>query len=387
MSSQSAQTATHARLSSRWTKLVSGWPWAVASTIVVGFIAVVLWRIYAPSPDVWTDDAYVGVHYATIAPRVPGQVTSVRVDDNDTVKAGQVLAELDDRDFQVALEQAQAQVAAAHASIENIDAQLVVQQAQIAANQAQVDQAQAALVFAQQQAARYEHLEQTGAGTVENAQQYTSQLHQQQAALASAQATLKLAQRQVEALKAQHNSAVASLGQAEAQRDQAKLNLSYTKILAPVDGMIAQRSVQVGNYVSVGAPLMAVVPLSEVYIEANYREVQLAHVRAGQRARIHVDTYNIDLEGKVVDVPAASGTTVATLQPDNATGNFTKIVQRLPIKIALAPNQPTARLLRVGLSVEATIETGLADVAAASGGRATSPFVLGFGSRPDILTK
>ena len=356
MPSHPAQTATHARRSLRWTKLVSRLPWVVASTVVLGFVAVVLWRIYAPSPDVWTDDAYVSVHYATIAPRVPGQVTLVRVDDNDTVKAGQVLAELDDRDFQVALEQAQAQVAAAQASIANIDAQLDVQQAQIAANQAQVDQAQAALVFAQQQAARYAYLEKTRADTVQNAQQFTSQLHQKQAALASAQATLKLAQRQVEALRAQRKSAVASLGQAEAQRDQAKLNLSYTKILAPVEGMIAQRSVQVGNYVSVGAALMAVVPLSEVYIEANYREVQLGHVRAGQRARIHVDAYNIDLDGKVVDVPAASGTTFATLQPDNATGNFTKIVQRLPIKIVLAPNQPTARLLRVGLSVEATIQ-------------------------------
>ena len=364
--SQPAETATHAGRSSRWTKLMSRLPWAVASIVVLGFIAVVLWRIYAPSPDVWTDDAYVRVHHATIAPRVPGQVTSVRVDDNDTVKAGQVLAELDDRDFQVALEQAQAQVAAAHASIENIDAQLRVQQAQIAANQAQVDQAQAALVFAQQQAKRYQDLAKTGSGTVQNAQQWTSQQQQREAALESARASLKLAQRQVEALKAQRNSAVASLGQAEAQRDQAKLNLSYTKILAPVDGMIAERSVQVGNYVNVGAALMAVVPLSEVYIEANYREVQLGHVRAGQRARIHVDAYNIDLEGKVVDVPAASGTTFATLQPDNATGNFTKIVQRLPIKIVLAPHQPTARLLRVGLSVEATIETKLADVVAAS---------------------
>jgi membrane fusion protein, multidrug efflux system len=356
ISSEPAKTATHARRSSRWTKLVSRLPWVIASTVVLGFVAVVLWRIYAPSPDVWTDDAYVSVHYATIAPRVPGQVTLVRVDDNDRVKAGQVLAELDDRDFSVALEQAQAQVAAAQASIANIDAQLDVQQAQIAANQAQVDQAQAALVFAQQQAARYAYLEKTRADTVQNAQQFTSQLHQQQAALASAQATLKLAQRQVEALRAQRKSAVASLGQAEAQRDQAKLNLSYTKILAPVDGMIAQRSVQVGNYVSVGGALMAVVPLSEVYIEANYREVQLGYVQAGQRARIHVDAYNIDLDGKVVDVPAASGTTFATLQPDNATGNFTKIVQRLPIKIVLAPNQPTARLLRVGLSVEATIQ-------------------------------
>jgi membrane fusion protein, multidrug efflux system len=154
---------------------------SLASTVVLSFIAVVLWRIFAPSPDISTDDAYVSVHYATIAPRVPGQVTSVRVDDNDRVKAGQVLAELDDRDYRVALEQAQAQVAAAHASIENIDAQLDVQESQIAANQAQ-----AALVFAQQQAARYEYLEKTRADTVQNAQQYTSQLHQQQAALASA---------------------------------------------------------------------------------------------------------------------------------------------------------------------------------------------------------
>jgi membrane fusion protein (multidrug efflux system) len=287
---------------------------------------------------------------------VPGQVTSVKVDDNDTVEAGQVLAELDDRDFRVALEQAQAQVAAARASVYSVDAQMSVQQAQINANQAQVDQAQANLELARVTWDRDRPLVQEGWATAQQGTTDVQNLKAQQAAVESAQATLKLAQRQVEALKAQRDSAVASLGQAEAQRDQAKLNLSYTKILAPVDGMIAQRSVQVGNYVSVGAAVMAMVPLSEVYIEANYREVQLGHVRAGQRARIHVDAYNIDLEGKVVDVPAASGTTFATLQPDNATGNFTKIVQRLPIKIVLAPNQPTARLLRVGLSVEAIIQ-------------------------------
>jgi membrane fusion protein (multidrug efflux system) len=333
-------------------------PWAIVSTVAVGFISVVLWDIYAPTPDVWTDDAYVRAHYATIAPRVPGQVTSVRVDDNDVVKVGQILGEIDERDFRVALEQALAQVASREAGIQNVDAQITVQEAQIDADQAQVVQAQAALVFAEQQAARYKDLAKTGAGSVQNAQQYGSQLLQQRAALDSAQAQLKVAQRQIESLKAQLENAVAALAQAKAQRDQAQLNLSYTKILAPVDGMIAQRSVQLGNYVIAGAALMAVVPLSDVYVEANYREVQLRNVRAGQRARIHVDAYNIDLEGKVVDVPAASGKTFATLQPDNATGNFTKIVQRLPIKIVLAPNQPLARLLRVGLSVEATIDTG-----------------------------
>ena len=154
-----------------------------------------------------TDDAFIAARQSSLAPKVSGYITAVPVTDNQHVAAGDVIARIDDRDYRIALDQAEAQVAAAQASIENIDAQLDVQQAQISANQAQVDQTQAALVFAQQQAARYEHLEQTGYGTVQNAQQYTSQLHQQQAALQSAQATLKLAQRQIEALKAQHNSA------------------------------------------------------------------------------------------------------------------------------------------------------------------------------------
>ena len=150
---------------------------------------------------------------------VSGYITAVPVTDNQHVAAGRVIARIDDRDYRVALDQAEAQVAAAQASIENIDAQLGVQEAQINANQAQVDQAQAVLVFAQQRAERYQHLEQTGYGTVQNAQQYTSQLHQQQAALQSAQATLNLAQRQLGGLKAQRESAVASFAQAQAQRD------------------------------------------------------------------------------------------------------------------------------------------------------------------------
>ena len=148
-----------------------------------------------------------------------------------------------------------------------------------------------------------------------------------------------------------------ALGKLKRSATRQKLNLSYTKILAPVDGMITQRGVQVGNYVSVGAALMAMVPLSEVYIEANYREVQLGHVQAGQRARIHVDAYNIDLDGKVLDVPAASGTTFATLQPENATGNFTKIVQRLPVRIRVPKDVARQNLLRAGMSVYATVDT------------------------------
>src|SRR5262249_13647574 len=160
-----------------------------------------------------TDDAFIAARQSALAPKVSGYITAVPVTDNQHVAAGDVIARIDDRDYRIALDQAEAQVAAAQASIENIDAQLQVQQAQISANQAQVDQAQAALVFAEQQAKRYQDLAKTGAGTVQNEQQYSSQLRQQQAALASARASLSVAQRQLESLKAQRASAVASLAQ------------------------------------------------------------------------------------------------------------------------------------------------------------------------------
>jgi membrane fusion protein (multidrug efflux system) len=360
-----AATALAPRASRWWGTFAVKVPWLVAATVIVTFVGVAALRIYAPTPNVWTDDAYLEAHYATIAPRVAGQVVAVKVDDEDRVKAGQILVELDDRDYRTALAQAQGQVTVAQASIQNIDARIAMQKAEVAQNAAQVQQAQASLTFAQQQATRYGTLARDGWGTVQNAQQWASQQRQDEAGLKSAQHARKVTVRQLAALKAQRNSAEGKLEEATAQRDQAKLNLSYTEIRAPVDGMIAGRSVQVGNYVSPGTGLMAMVPLSQIYVEANYREVQLQHVKAGQPATIHVDAYNIDLTGTVVDVPAATGTTFTPLPPENATGNFTKIVQRLPVKIIVAPDQPLARLLRVGMSVETTIRTRLADVVAA----------------------
>jgi len=347
---------------SRWRKFAVKVSWLMVATLIVGFVGVAALRIYAPTPNVWTDDAYLEAHYATIAPRVAGQVVAVKADDEDRVKAGQILVELDPRDYRTALAQAQGQVTVAQASIQNIDARIAMQKAEVAQNAAQVQQAQASLTFAQQQATRYGTLARDGWGTVQNAQQWASQQRQDEAGLKSAQHARKVTVRQLAALKAQRNSAEGKLEEATAQ---AQLNLSYTEIRAPVDGMIAGRSVQVGNYVSPGTGLMAMVPLSQIYVEANYREVQLQHVKAGQPATIHVDAYNIDLTGTVVDVPAATGTTFTPLPPENATGNFTKIVQRLPVKIIVAPDQPLAKLLRVGMSVETTIHTRLADVVAA----------------------
>src|ERR1700724_1711039 len=219
-----------------------------------------------------TDDAFIAARQFSLAPKVSGYLTAVPVTDNEHVATGDVIARIDDRDYRIALEQAEAQVAAAQASIENSDAQLNVQQAQISANQAQVDQTQAALVFAQQQAERYEHLEQTGYGTVQNAQQYTSQLHQQQAALQSAQATLRLAQRQIEALQAQHNSADANLAQAKAQRDQAKLNLSYTSVTAAQPGRVVNLSAAAGQFAQPGTNLTMFVP-DEIWVTANFKEI------------------------------------------------------------------------------------------------------------------
>ena len=301
-----------------------------------------------------TDDAFIAARQSSLAPKVSGYLTAVPVTDNQHVKAGDVIARIDDRDYRTALDQAEAQVAAAHASIENIDAQLDVQQAQISANQAQVDQAQAALVFAEQQAARYEHLGQTGYGTVQNEQQYTSQLHQQQAALASAEATLKLAQRQVEALKAQRNSAVASLRQAEAQRDQAGLNLSYTTVTAAQPGRVVNLTAAVGQFAQPGTSLTIFVP-DQIWVTANFKEIQLDHMRPGDPATLAIDAYpERKIHGHVESVQPGSGTAFSLLPAQNATGNYVKIVQRVPVKIIM-DNPPADVALGPGMSVVPTV--------------------------------
>jgi membrane fusion protein (multidrug efflux system) len=300
-----------------------------------------------------TDDAFIAARQFSIAPKVSGYITAVPVTDNEHVKAGDVIARIDDRDYRTALEQAQAQVAAAQAGIENIDAQLDVQQAQINANQAQVDQAQAALVFAQQQATRYEHLEQTGYGTVQNSEQYTSQLHQQQAALLSAQATLKLAQRQVEALKAQRNSAVASLRQAEAQRDQAQLNLSYTTVTAAQPGRVVNLGAAAGQFAQPGTALTMFVP-DEIWVTANFKENQLDQMRHRDPVTLTIDAYpERKIHGHVESVQPGSGTAFSLLPAQNATGNYVKIVQRVPVKIVM-DDPPTDVALGPGMSVVPT---------------------------------
>jgi membrane fusion protein (multidrug efflux system) len=302
-----------------------------------------------------TDDAFIAARQFAIAPKVPGYLTAVPVTDNEHVAAGDVIARIDDRDYRNALAEAQAQVAAAQANIENIDAQIVVQQAQIHANQAQVDQAQAALVFAQQQAKRYQELAATAlAGTVQDAQRYTSGLRQQQAAVESAQATLALAQRQIEALKAQLDSAVANLGLRKAQRDQAQLDLSHTIVTADQPGRVVQLSAAVGEFAQPGTNLSMFVP-DDIWVWANFKESQLDHMRPGQKVTLEIDAYpERTIRAHVDSVQPGSGTAFSLLPVENATGNYVKIVQRVPVKIVM-DDPPTDVTLGPGMSVDPTV--------------------------------
>ena len=280
-----------------------------------------------------TDDAFIAARQFAIAPKVSGYVVAVPVTDNEHVDAGDVIARIDDRDYRVALEQAQAQVAAGQAGIKNSDAQIAAQEAQVAANQAQVSQAQAGLVFAQEQAARFQALVKTGAGTVENAQQYVSQEKQQQATLAAAQASLTLAERQIDTLRAQRATAVANLQQAEAQRDQAELNLSYTVVKADQPGRVANLTAGVGEYATAGTALTMFVP-DDIWVAANYKETRLDRTRPGQPVTIEIDAYpEHDFHGHVASIQPGSGTAFSLLPAENATGNYVKIVQRVPVKI------------------------------------------------------
>jgi membrane fusion protein (multidrug efflux system) len=297
-----------------------------------------------------TDDAFIAARQSSLAPKVSGYITAVPITDNQHVAAGEVIARIDDRDYRIALDQAEAQVAAAQASIENIDAQLQVQQAQISANEAQVEQTQAALVFAQQQAKRYQDLAKTGAGTVQNEQQYSSQLRQQQAALTSAQASLMVAQRQLESLKAQRASAVASLAQAKAQRDQAQLNLSYTTVTAAQPGRAVNLTAAVGQFAQPGTNLAMFVP-DQIWVTANFKEIQLDRIRPGEPVTLKIDAYpGRAIRGHVESVQPGSGTAFSLLPAQNATGNYVKIVQRVPVKIVI-DNPPTDVALGPGMSV------------------------------------
>jgi len=303
-----------------------------------------------------TDDAYVMADNTTIAPKVSGYLTEVLVGDNERVKASQVLAKIDDRDFLVALDQAKADVAAARATVASKQAQLDVQQAMIQAAKATVDVDAANNTFAGQENKRYTDLAATGYGSVQNAQAAQSRNASAEATIQRDQANVISELKQVDLLKAELTQAAAAAARAAALQRQAELNLSYTTITAPIDGVVGNRTLRTGQFVQAGTQLMSLVPASGAYIIANFKETQLTNVQAGQSVNVTVDTYPGQIvHGHVDSLAPASGQEFALLPPDNATGNFTKIVQRIPVKIVLDNDTPFE--LRPGMSVIPTIQT------------------------------
>jgi len=302
-----------------------------------------------------TDDAFIAARQFSIAPKVSGYISAVPVTDNQHVKAGQVIARIDDRDYRTALAQAQAQVAAAQASISNIDAQINVQKAQVAQAGAQVEQNKASLAFDEIQAKRYDMLARENAIALQTAQQNDTALVQQQASLDTAKAGVTAAQRQITALIAQRGSAQANLANALAQLKQAELNLSYTTITAAQAGRVTNLSAAVGQFVSAGTALSSFVPQEETWVNANFKEIQLDRMRPGDAVTLRVDAYpERALQGHVASVQAGSGTAFSLLPSENATGNYVKIVQRVPVKITI-DDLPKDVTLGPGMSVSPVV--------------------------------
>ncbi len=333
----------------------------IIGAVALAAIAILLWLIeylLVGQYYVSTDDAYLAADTAMIAPKIGGYVTQVQVLENQLVQQGQPLAIIDPRDYQAALDGANADIAAAQAAIASDQAQLSLQQAKIQAAQAMVEADQARAAFAAQDRRRYQAASASGAGTEQSSSQASTELATAQAALAADRANLLGAQRQVDVLNAATAQSQAALAQAQAKAAQAQLDLSHTNILAPFDGMVGNKTVAVGDYLQPGTEIMAIVPLDQVYVLANYKETQITNIRPGQPVSVTVDGFpNLHVTGKVDSVSPASGQEFALLPPDNATGNFTKIVQRVPVKIVLNLNNDLIGKLRPGMSVEPSIDT------------------------------
>ena len=328
------------------------------------FLAVVLvalacaggywyWLTYS-RPYESTDDAFIDSRQFAVAPQVSGAIAEVLVEDNQHVGAGDVLFRIDPRDYEAALEEAKARVAAAQASVNGADAQIAAQQAQVDETRSAVEQAEAVLDFAKQEAARAQELVRSGAGTVQTAQQQNSNLQQQEAALTRARAGVVSAQKQVGSLQAQKATSLADLRQAEAQQAQAELNLTYVTVTAAQPGRVVRLTGAKGQYVQAGQSLTMFVP-DEIWVTANFKETQITDMRPGQPVDIRIDAYpDHKVTGHVDSVQPGSGTAFSLLPAENATGNYVKVVQRIPVKI-VADNWPSDVSIGPGMSVVPTV--------------------------------
>jgi len=330
---------------------------SLAVLAVIACVAYGGWRLMATGSLERTDDAYIRADSVLVAPRLAGQIVEVAVDDNQKVKAGQLLARLDDSEYLAAQAAARANVAGAEAELKNLEAGIQRQAAIITQAGATLRATEASLKYAQANAQRYLNLSNSGAGTQQERQRSEAELLGAQAARDRDAAAQVAAARSLDVLKAQREVAQATLEKAQADLRQADLNLSWTRIVAPQDGLIGQRSARVGAYVALGMPLMAVVPVDDLYVIANFRETQLEHMRANQPVKIRVDSHpNVPFHGHLESLAPATGLSFSAISPDNATGNFTKVVQRIPVKIRFDDAPEAMQHLRVGMSVVVDVD-------------------------------
>ena len=328
-----------------------------AAIVVVGVGLALNWLLYGRFM-ISTDDAYLRADAVTIAPRVSGYVDEIYVQENQHVAAGQPLLHIDKRNYQDTLSQQSASVTARTADFDASGSQIKQQEAVIAQNRAQLDSARIKAQFAREQAQRYRSLRDQGADTEEKYAQFENERAQDDAAQSAAKASLRAAQSQIGVLKSQRAQAEAQLKSAQAQVSTAQQNLDDTVLRAKVEGTIGDDSARVGQYVQPGTRLMSVVPVNSVYLVANFKETQIKRMRVGQSASVKIDAIGgQDIDARVESFAPGTGSQFALLPPENATGNFIKIVQRVPVRFrVMAPKELAERLLP-GLSAVVSVDT------------------------------
>src|SRR5215472_3922293 len=344
----------------------SQWIRAGLLRLVILALAIGVLFLLATRWDVWvglrsrqtTDDAYVRGDITPLSAQVEGYVRLVAVGDFQMVRAGDLLVQIDDDDCQARVAQAEADVLGADAAIQNLKARKDLQHAQIDQAQREIEATQADVDRTVLELRRQRALLATTYGTTQKVEQATADEKRFEATLARNQAEFQGARRQMGVLDTEESQLRAEAKAKKALLDLARINLGYTRIVAPVNGMVGERGVRAGQYLRPGTQVISVVPLNNVWVVANYKETQLTHVAIGQKAEITIDTFpGLTVTGRVDSIAPASGSQFSLLPPDNATGNFTKVVQRIPVKIVLDGDNPLAGRLRPGMSAVATILT------------------------------
>ncbi len=327
-----------------------------AGLVAIGYAGIDWWRhgrfIEA------TDDAYVGGDVIAISPHVSGFVTDILVADNAHVTASQLLARIDERDYQAACDRAVETVAAETAALQGLRAQRIVQLADIRQSAAELSARSARAAFTRLDGVRYETLSATRAASLQDAERARTVDREAQSAMAASQAALAASRAQMDVLDARIRQAEAAIAQGEADLRRARLDLGYTEIRSPADGFVANRAVRPGAFVAAGTYLLSVVPAGGLWVDANFKEDQLGAVAPGQGATLAADAApGRVFHGRVLSLAPGTGAVFAVIPPENATGNFTKIVQRVPVRIALDPSDATLGRLRPGLSVTVSVDT------------------------------